>query len=61
MENTQNEIKAYFIDLDGTLLDEKDINGRGAISKANLDAIHKAQKEGKTIVVSTGRGFDAKP
>lgn len=60
MTDREVETKAYFIDLDGTLLDSRDNNGKKAISQVNLDAIAKAQKEGKTIVVSTGRALDAK-
>lgn len=57
-ENMEN-VKAFFIDLDGTLLDAKDKKGKLAISEENLNAIKKVQEEGKTVVVSTGRSFDA--
>ena len=57
--NQDAETKVYFIDLDGTLLDTKDIHGKHSISKRNLEAIAKVQSEGKTVVVSTGRAFDA--
>lgn len=43
-------IKAVFIDLDGTLLDEKNDH----ISTANLQAIHKLQKV-TNVILSTGR------
>ncbi len=58
--NSEVEIKAYFIDLDGTLLDTKNKNGTKAISQANLDALQEARKAGKAIIVSTGRALDAK-
>lgn len=47
-------IKTFFIDLDGTLLDQK----QGSfyhISKANIDAIAQANRQKKIIVISSGR------
>ena len=46
--------KAYFIDLDGTLLNtDKDENKY--ITQTNDDAIQKFAKQGKSIILSTGR------
>lgn len=55
----KNNTLAYFIDLDGTLLDARDSKGKLAISERNLQAIKEAQAEGKNIVISTGRSFDS--
>ena len=53
-------IKIFFIDLDGTLLDIKENNMHG-ISEENKEAIKAAQKAGIKIVISTGRsGLQAK-
>ncbi len=54
MDKLNKKIKAYFIDLDGTLLD---IKGKYAhsISKANLLALKQAKEEGQHIIISTGR------
>jgi len=57
--NLNENIKAFFIDLDGTLLNQKikgvsGFNGR-RISSDNIDAIKKVQKEGKKVIISTGR------
>ena len=49
-----NKVKIVFLDLDGTLLDEKNQNGH-SISKKNLEAIKEARKKGMHIVISTGR------
>jgi hydroxymethylpyrimidine pyrophosphatase-like HAD family hydrolase len=49
-----DKIKIIFIDLDGTLLDINQ-NGTHDISNKNKEAIVKAKKEGKHIIISTGR------
>ena len=43
-------IKVFFIDLDGTMIDKKH-----KVSKENIFQIRKTIKEGKNIVISTGR------
>ena len=48
------KIKVFFIDLDGTLLDSKTKHGH-TISEKNIRAIRLAEKQGKHIVISTGR------
>ncbi len=50
MTNELAKIKVFFIDLDGTLLDEK----HREISPTNLQAIHKLQKTAN-VILSTGR------
>lgn len=60
MQNNNEHIKIFFIDLDGTLLDEKTKKSHN-ISKTNLDAIKKQIDNGKKVVISTGRlGIQAK-
>ncbi|NQZ65624.1 MAG: Cof-type HAD-IIB family hydrolase [Mycoplasmatales bacterium] len=54
MNKIDSKIKAYFIDLDGTLLDVKEKHSH-KISKMNLEALERAKKSGKEIVISTGR------
>ncbi|CAD2105317.1 haloacid dehalogenase-like hydrolase, putative [Plasmodium vinckei] len=48
--NLKNNIKIAFIDLDGTLL-----NDRYKLSKLNIESLVKAQNKGIKIVFSTGR------
>ncbi|VEV56209.1 haloacid dehalogenase-like hydrolase, putative [Plasmodium vinckei vinckei] len=48
--NLKNNIKIVFIDLDGTLL-----NDRYKISKLNIESLVKAQNKGIKIVFATGR------
>ncbi|CAD2094956.1 haloacid dehalogenase-like hydrolase, putative [Plasmodium vinckei] len=48
--NLKNNIKIAFIDLDGTLL-----NDRYKISKLNIESLVKAQNKGIKIVFATGR------
>lgn len=55
MENMNKDIKAFFIDLDGTTFDTKTKEGQHWVSNTNLDAIKKAREEGKHVVISTGR------
>lgn len=56
MTNLNKDIKIFFIDLDGTLLDTRDPNSHRRIpSEANLKGIEEARKAGKHIVISTGR------
>lgn len=50
MTKELTNIKVFFIDLDGTLLDEK----HHEISPTNLQAIHKLQKKAN-VILSTGR------
>ncbi|MCK5807158.1 MAG: HAD family phosphatase [Mycoplasmataceae bacterium] len=52
--NLNKNIKVFFIDLDGTLLDTKK-DGYHAISKENIDEIEKIKESGVHVVVSTGR------
>ena len=52
--NLNKNIKVFFIDLDGTLLDTKK-DGYHAITKDNMDEIKKMKQSGVHIVVSTGR------
>ena len=52
--NLNQNIKVFFIDLDGTLLDTKK-DGYHAISQENLDEIKNMKNKGVHIVVSTGR------
>lgn len=60
--SNKNNFKAYFVDLDGTLLDSHDEFGRPSISKTNINAIAKAEQEGKSVIISTGRlGVNAMP
>lgn len=54
MKNINNNIKAFFIDLDGTALDIKK-DGGPWISDKNMVAIANTRKEGKHVIVSTGR------
>lgn len=48
------KIKIFFVDLDGTLLDERR-NGVKMISQTNKKAIQNARATGTEIVISTGR------
>ena len=52
--NLNKNIKVFFIDLDGTLLDAKK-DGYHAISDENLNQMKKMKESGVHIVVSTGR------
>lgn len=54
MNNNHDEIKLFFIDLDGTALDTKKDNILW-VSDENLKAIHKARSEGREVLISTGR------
>lgn len=54
MNKIKKNIKLFFIDLDGTTLDnKKGINH--VMSLENLKAIKEAKQDGKKIIVSTGR------
>lgn len=58
--NLNKNIKAFFIDLDGTLLDTKR-DGAHAISVDNLAALKVAKEHGIHTIISTGRsGLQAK-
>ena len=48
------ETKMFFLDLDGTLLDDRR-DGIKAISETNRNALAKAKAEGKILSISTGR------
>ncbi|SCL94105.1 haloacid dehalogenase-like hydrolase, putative [Plasmodium chabaudi chabaudi] len=50
--NLKNNIKIVFIDLDGTLL-----NDRNKISKLNIESLVKAHNKGIKIVFATGRSM----
>lgn len=52
--NLNKNIKIFFIDLDGTLLDTKK-GGYHSISQENMDEIKNMRDNGVHIVVSTGR------
>lgn len=54
MKNINNNIKAFFIDLDGTALDAKK-DGGPWISDANMIGITNARQDGKHVIISTGR------
>ncbi len=54
MKNLNKNIKVFFIDLDGTMLDAKDEKGFHTISEENLNAIKEISKT-KKVVISTGR------
>ena len=54
MKNLNKNIDVFFIDLDGTLLDEKAKNGKHTISEKNINAIKEISKT-KNVVISTGR------
>ncbi len=54
MNNLNKNIKIFFIDLDGTLLDAKDEKGFHSISEENLKAIEEISKT-KEVIISTGR------
>jgi len=57
--NLNKDIKAFFIDLDGTLLNKKNkgIKGYAAwdVGLDNIQAIAEVQLEGKKVIISTGR------
>lgn len=55
MNNLNKNIDAFFIDLDGTSFDIRNEEGRHWVSDANLDAIKAARKDGKHVIISTGR------
>lgn len=55
MNKINKNIKIYFLDLDGTLLDAKVSRGNFGVSDINREAIKQAKKDGKHIVISTGR------
>lgn len=55
MNKINENIKIYFLDLDGTLLDSKTSKRNYEISESNINAIKEAQNKGKKIVISTGR------
>ena len=55
MNKINKNIKLYFLDLDGTLLDFKKSKRNYEISEENINAIKKIQGEGKKIIISTGR------
>lgn len=60
MNNLNQNIKVFFIDLDGTLLDIKNKYSLD-ISNENKESMKKVISQGKHIVVSTGRsGYQAK-
>lgn len=60
MNDLNKDIKIFFIDLDGTLLDKRGKHTHG-ISEENINALTAAKKNGKIIVISTGRtGLQAK-
>ena len=52
--NLNKNIKVFFIDLDGTLLDTKK-DGYHAISEENINEIKNSKDNGVHIVISTGR------
>ena len=54
MSDLNKDIKIFFIDLDGTLLDAKK-DGSHDISPDNHEALKLAKKQGKIIIISTGR------
>lgn len=54
MQNNFQDIKLYFIDLDGTALDSLE-NFHHFPSLKNINAIKKARKMGKEVIISTGR------
>ena len=54
MKNLNKNIEAFFIDLDGTLLDGKDKSGKHIISEKNIEAVKEISKT-KNVVISTGR------
>ncbi|WKX02413.1 Cof-type HAD-IIB family hydrolase [Candidatus Mycoplasma mahonii] len=58
MTNLNKDIKVFFIDLDGTLLDSQDNNGNLTISRENIKEIKKIQEAKKHVVISTGRYGD---
>lgn len=49
--------KIIFIDLDGTLLDQKK-KGKHDISDANISAIKQLKSNGKQVIISTGRSLN---
>ena len=55
MNKINKNIKAYFFDLDGTLLDLPISRRVYKISEENINAIKKAKKDKKEIIISTGR------
>lgn len=58
MNKIKKNIKLFFIDLDGTTLDnKKGINH--VMSLENLKAIKEAKQDGKKIIVSTGRSWES--
>ena len=61
MNSAYKNIEAFFIDLDGTLLDYKK-DGEDWLSKENILSWRKAEANGKKLIISTGRsGAFAQP
>lgn len=61
LQRNFEKIRAFFVDLDGTLLDEKEDETK-VPSEVNLAAVYEIQKQkGKHVIVSTGKTWtDAK-